>query len=1181
MRIARLDLTCYGRFTDVSLPFPRRPSDIHVIYGPNEAGKSTSLAAIEDWLFGIEPRSPYNFLHDHARMRVGGVLEQGTTSLEVVRRKGNKDTLLSPEGTPLPAGDRALAPFLNAVTREFFTRMMSLDHERLTVGGREILEARNEVGHMLFAAGTGVTGLRGHLSRLEKRAEELWSPRRAAHRKYYEALDALEAAEKTQREQTVTATEWNKLKRAFDDAHAAYERIKQDIEGRAADQRKLSRIRRVYRRITQLAELEHQLEEIGEPAALPEEAEHQLSGAVGRQANAKAQTEVFEGQLAQQKAERADLQYDEAIILHAEAIERMHQSRIEVQRERMDLPKRQAERTTKESELKELAEGLRWGSISPDAIKDRLPPRTAVTTVRALLNERGAFLAAQKNAQGALSEAKDQLQELRDELDVMADVLDVSSLAATLSAARRMADNGSRIEATEREIKDSEARIQHRLQELRPPTATEQRLAEIRVPARAAVETHRDAVRQFDQRVRDCQDQLKAAERELAQRRRAYEQRAREHEGMAPETLRHARDDRETGWQLIRRRYIDAQEVAEPELLAFVGPFGDLPAAYETRVEAVDTLADRRFENAQAAGEMTVLEQQIEDQESELTKLREAQQDLTGRRADLESAWQALWAGAGFEPLSPDAMLEWLSTRAEILKLIESRETAQSELHTLREREGATTTSIVADMLTLGEPAEGLQGRALSVVIEQATAAQQRQETTAKERRGLQERIRKGEADVSRKAARLEETQGQWSDWQGRWNVGLTELGLPSAPPAETATEQINTLERMRTLIGEINQLRRDRIDKIEQDIDTFATAAAELVQAIDTDLAGRDPDHAIAELERRLESAKRIRERQRQMDQAIASLERRRQESAEARETAEQTIQALQAMAGVADPEQLREAIRRATRRGQLKSQRAGIETQLASDGDGLPLSELRQECAGVNLDQIASHEETVRTEIQALQEERAEAAERRQIARQAFEAVGGDSEAIRAAAARQEALASMRNVAERYVRTRTSATLLRWAIDRFRRERQAPLLKRAGRTFAELTSGSFTELRIEYDAEDQAQLAGIRPNRSSVGTSGMSDGTADQLYLALRLASIEEYLSGAEPLPLVADDLLVNFDDQRSRAALRVLAELARSTQVLFFTHHRHLVDIAKEALGDGVNVISLTDEALASAA
>ena len=79
------------------------------------------------------------------------------------------------------------------------------------------------------------------------------------------------------------------------------------------------------------------------------------------------------------------------------------------------------------------------------------------------------------------------------------------------------------------------------------------------------------------------------------------------------------------------------------------------------------------------------------------------------------------------------------------------------------------------------------------------------------------------------------------------------------------------------------------------------------------------------------------------------------------------------------------------------------------------------------------------------------------------------------------------------------------------------------------------------------------------------MSDGTCDQLYLALRLASLETWLEHHEPLPLIVDDILLNFDDERAVATLKVLSDLARQTQVLFFTHHAHLVKIAEENLSD----------------
>jgi uncharacterized protein YhaN len=90
------------------------------------------------------------------------------------------------------------------------------------------------------------------------------------------------------------------------------------------------------------------------------------------------------------------------------------------------------------------------------------------------------------------------------------------------------------------------------------------------------------------------------------------------------------------------------------------------------------------------------------------------------------------------------------------------------------------------------------------------------------------------------------------------------------------------------------------------------------------------------------------------------------------------------------------------------------------------------------------------------------------------------------------------------------------------------------------------------------------------------MSTGTADQLYLALRIAAVEDYMGRSVPLPFVADDLFVHFDDRRTAAGFRVLAELARTTQVLVFTHHAHLVGIANDALGTDVSVIRLSQEA-----
>ena len=64
----------------------------------------------------------------------------------------------------------------------------------------------------------------------------------------------------------------------------------------------------------------------------------------------------------------------------------------------------------------------------------------------------------------------------------------------------------------------------------------------------------------------------------------------------------------------------------------------------------------------------------------------------------------------------------------------------------------------------------------------------------------------------------------------------------------------------------------------------------------------------------------------------------------------------------------------------------------------------------------------------------------------------------------------------------------------------------------------------------------------------AAMSCGTADQMYLALRLAMSRQLLPGA--VPLILDDTLVNFDDTRVKAAVKLLKKEAENRQVILFT-------------------------------
>jgi uncharacterized protein YhaN len=155
-----------------------------------------------------------------------------------------------------------------------------------------------------------------------------------------------------------------------------------------------------------------------------------------------------------------------------------------------------------------------------------------------------------------------------------------------------------------------------------------------------------------------------------------------------------------------------------------------------------------------------------------------------------------------------------------------------------------------------------------------------------------------------------------------------------------------------------------------------------------------------------------------------------------------------------------------------------------------------------------------------------------------------------------------------EEYARARLAVVLLRQEIKQYRERHQGPIVRRASDLFERLTLGSFVGIRGDDDGdESKPVLKCVRPAGGLVSVEGLSDGTRDQLFLALRVASLERHFEQNEPIPFVLDDILVNFDDARSRAALSILGELSRRTQVLFFSHHARVADLAREAVPAGM--------------
>ena len=1170
MRIRQLDLIRYGHFTDAQVDLPAAAPDIHILVGPNEAGKSTVLAALEDLLFGIPARSPLDFLHSYRDMRIGALLESNGSSLAIRRRKGKKDTLLAEDDTPLSGGEAALGPFLGGASRDRFERMFSLDHERLRRGGQEILEAKGDLGEALFSAGSGFQNLRGTERALDEEAGHLWTKRRSAKRNYYQAEDRLRLAERQISEQTVNVRRWRELQEDLQARRNEHDELGQrirEIEGRL---RKLGRIRRVARLVAEKASLEERIEGLGRVTSLPEDARETLRRAEEEGRLATQGAKQRQEDLERARTERAALEWDEALLLRSEDIERLHERRLQVRASRSDLPKREAELTAAVSALTDLARDLGWNAGQLEDVVGRIPSTSTVARLRELLEARAAHLAQIESARQSASEAQERLADVTARRGQARKAADVSRLRSVLAATRQeCSDVPSRIRAAERELVETHASAWEFVKRLRPTLESVESAEALSVPSVRDVQEQRDIHHGLDREADRLADQVRDVERAMKEAEESRQRILADERPVQEDEVADLRSKRDEGWLLVRRKYIEGEEVADKEALEFSGPNGSLSWAYEQSVLAADRAADRRAETASAAAQLGQAERAAESLTEKIEALQRELSTVSDRRKAAEVTWRAMWDSAPFEPLSPDSMLPWLATYERLGDAIDQRNRVRRELAALRDRESKAAKVVLSELQALGVDTAGLEKAGLGAILERGADERESQEEAARAGTALETEWNQAETSLEARRRALANEEAEFAEWNADWSKAVGAAGIPDGASPESVHAQIDVIDKMRLQAAEIGSLRDKRIGLIHRDIESFENDVHQLVAALAPDLADQDPDEAAVEMERRLAASREARKIAQAKDKDISELEGRIQKFAAQILEHQGSVNALQAEAQVKDVDALRLAIDRAETARDLSTKRERVLGDLSEGGDGLSIQELEAECHDADLDQALSEESDLRTKVDELRNEQATARDSLRDAEARFREVGGGDAAAIAEAARQDALAEIGEIAQQYVRKRAAALLLQWAVDRNRREQQGPMLRRAGQLFAELTLGSFEALELDFDEEDRARLVGRRPSGERVDVDGMSAGSADQLYLALRVAALEGYSADHSSLPFVADDLFVNFDDRRSGAGFRVLGGLAGNCQVLFLTHHEHLVEVAREALGDRVHV------------
>jgi len=1136
MRFSRLSLERYGRFEDCEIDFRSGSPDLHVIYGPNEAGKTTSLSAVSDLLFGFPTRSPYNFLFDYSLLRVGAVIEDDGTTLACRRKKGTSGTLLNADDATID--ETALVAMLKGQTRETFGLSFSLDQDALRLGGRAMVEAKNDVGRTLFAAGSGLTGIADELRRLEAEADAIWGPTTRGSRTFTQAQRQFTDASKAVRDEGLKPKAWSDAKNATERTRDALDAARKKRDGVQAELRCAERVRRlaplVRRRDEQLDELRgfegtidlgRQREETAE--ILIRDADESL-----RKISA---TEHLRADIADR---RSTVFSDPDVLAQADEIDRLVAeagAELKATRDLVGL----------ETEYANTSALVRRLRAEAGANADAAPQRDVAARLRDFAKLHGELMVAARQISESREGIDDRRRRAAATLDTNAADSNADTLADAVDAARSLGtDADTRCEATRRKADAAAAKLADLLARLTPWTGRIEELTRLPWVSATEIQAARDAaaglaadIRRKEDGALRASDLAAAISLEISQLTMGA--------AVSLDEITDARANRDRCWQPLRQHVLGGDDLASP---------ADTVASFEASVATVDEREDARFASADASGRLSLLNQTRASHELEKAQAEGRAKVASDRLEAVISAWRKRLAAVGLPELDPGQFQSWQTDR-------ESAETAQTHLHDMvseADRSESRRDSARAGLCAVLGVADA--GGELAPILATAERRRASVDDIARKRMLAQSEMDQVAADAAALDRRQQRVDADAAANEAEWKAALAEARLDI--DFVSCGVILDLLDELREATALEAQLRR-RIDGIARDAREHSEAVEQLADKI-----GVEPGDTAVRL-------RTLRDRlavARSSETLIGSLdeEDRRRESelqeAQARlKATEESIVPLLLETGSDDRTGLAAAVERSRTMRSLRDEIAATERAIVEAGDGLALNDLLAAVEVSDPDQIAERSSSLTSQLEELNLTVDEAATAHGDARSTFAGLRTDGRlAVDAAADAEQARSELEVLSEHYILKRAQAITLKWAIEKYREKHQDPLLLRAGDLFSTLTTGRYATLKVDTDGPTP-RLLGLRDDlRTMVEVDAMSEGTTDQLFLALRLAALEQSVASGISLPFLADDLFVNFDDQRAEAGFKVLAEVAKTTQILFFTHHPHLVEIAKSVVG-----------------
>lgn len=611
-------------------------------------------------------------------------------------------------------------------------------------------------------------------------------------------------------------------------------------------------------------------------------------------------------------------------------------------------------------------------------------------------------------------------------------------------------------------------------------------------------------------------------------------------------------------------------------------------------LDAMEMLLEREkeqlFHEERSRQEIENLKNQLDSMHAAIGAQQQSLQEREDAVQHCRKRWHGLMQSLNITNVPSPESMATVFARAEAARiaevnLINARKELDSlweDLHLLEE----TITKMPAIREKLEAAAEPLS---LEEAVKQALDSCREADMIKDRRIRLQEEIEKSKNGLVKAQMRQRAASDQFDEAgrlletaQSEWSICVGQLGLGSDLNPETAREAYKCMQACLSAEERVVALKRD-LAQAREEITALEEVLHKLLLKFEEEPqlgADNKPDW-LATLDKLLAEAEanaRLSDRLDSLENAIVE-QKDDLTALKAALAAAQSAERNFMQAGKANSadEFLRLAHMRDERRN-LKDRRQDLELILERGAQDAPLEQFLASFNSGDRDADEYRLREIQEALDAIGKEEREASGVEALLRQRASDLAAAAEPGELRQKEQMLRESVRRMAREWSELALAEGLLAEARGIFEKERQPRLIQAASEIFSEITAGRWKGMSLNLE---DSSLAMISAQGEYVAPVNLSRGAQEQAYLALRLAYIKKHGEESEPLPVMMDEILVNFDPERARRTAAALAQLTESgrQQFLYFTCQPRIVELLQEMFADS-SLYTLEDCTIAAA-